>query len=82
MGPRGRGRQSSSRIHLFFGSRDSVSCLSTTFCVAVDDVGNAVIYNGGSSWTVPAPARRRPARRSQLCLQQLVSEMAGPTAPQ
>jgi hypothetical protein len=30
----------------------SVSCPSATFCVAVDDVGDALTYNG-TSWSAP-----------------------------
>jgi hypothetical protein len=35
------------------GHMHSVSCVSTTFCAAVDQEGNALIYNG-TSWTLPA----------------------------
>jgi len=43
------------------GSNDlsSVSCASSSFCVAVDDGGYALIYNG-SSWSTPQEIDNNP----------------------
>jgi hypothetical protein len=43
----------------------SVSCPTTSFCVAVDSVGNVFTYNG-SSWS--SPEKHRPGDRVDLRL--------------
>lgn len=38
----------------FDGYADPISCAASTFCVAVDEAGDALEYNG-STWTTPTP---------------------------
>jgi hypothetical protein len=36
------------------GGLSSVSCISSSFCMAMDDSGKALLYNG-SAWSAPTP---------------------------
>jgi hypothetical protein len=45
------------------GNLAAVSCPEPGSCVAVDNLGNALIYDG-TSWTVPARQTRAPSPRS------------------
>ncbi|MCL6104491.1 MAG: hypothetical protein M1483_02475 [Actinobacteria bacterium] len=38
--------------HFFYPPFDSISCVSTSFCVVGDDVGNVYTFNG-TSWSAP-----------------------------